>query len=100
MEQEQNGNQCENAYSCRCSKNHAAPVLLLRLDARSLGKHVTDARGAVDNMRLENRVCGWPRLTGYFVNDMRVGAIGAVRIRVRTKRQVLNRPHEFFEVAI
>jgi hypothetical protein len=100
MAQVQNGNQCQNAYPCRSGKKHPPPVLLLRLDARSLGKDITDARGTVDNMRLENRVCGWARLAGYFVNDLRVGAIGTVRIRVRTKCQVLNRLHELFEVVI
>jgi len=51
-------------------------------------------------MRLENRMSRWPRIAGDFVDNLRSGAIGPTGIRVSTKRQVLNRFHEFFEIEI
>ncbi|HUM05981.1 MAG TPA: hypothetical protein VLT90_11020 [Terriglobales bacterium] len=40
------------------------------------------------------------RLAGHVADGLRAGTIGAGGIRISTKRQVLNRPHEFFEIGI
>ena len=86
-----------NARS-RGGKDEPAARLLSRLDSRPLSKQVSNARGAMDDVRLEYRVGGRLRLAGDLANDLRAGTIDAAGIRIGAQRQILNRSYEFLEV--
>ena len=70
------------------------------LEYRRIGNPGGGWPGTLDDVRLEHWMLRRPRLSRHVPEDLRTRTAGAVRIRVRPQRQVLNCLHELSEVGV
>src|ERR1044071_9721243 len=100
MPKPQTGKQGDQTNTGGHSDDHSLASMVECLDAGSLGQHRGDTRGTLDDVRLEHWMLRRPRLPRHVAEDLRTRTAGAVRIRVRPQRQVLNCLHELSEVGV